>query len=474
MLQLPNLFTTTLAASESIAPTMFVPEEVSLLAPETSSCSILRAHFFEVTAGEKWVKLTDLAIHSYDTRGLQVYVKQESPETGTAATPFEKTPCEWVRIAETVPSWRGYYNKNHFPTWSYFDPVIIAPHTSLAIHIVQTSGYGMCMSRGSYKAASYDAVWQSLPSTSAVGAVSMSWSKQGSYNINEPFQQGSKTYPYSFRGGVKLETIKSGTESHSPTMAPTESTIPGTISTGGHVASTGLVNGVQFDVHNLGSDDIIVNKLGIPLSGSGKVDVWMKDGTHTGSSGSCENQNNWCGNWKKLLSRKAMSGSSGSLVDTSSFVAIAKANAVTSFVVVSDNPILEKGAATDTDLVTNGDLTITPASPVEDYYGDNVQTSHTLPIPSATFNINVSYDIALSVCAVNSKASWVVLNPDLSAYGTDSLGAAADDEGTGADDGETYWPHGHGDELIELPASDEGGGGGLMNEGGAPVEEMIE
>ena len=52
------------------------------------------------------------------------------------------------------------------------------------------------------------------------------------------------------------------------------------------------------------------------------------------------------------------------------------------------------------------------ATPLLDFYGDNVQSEHDLHVlANRAINVKVDYDIANRVCAVQSKADWVVLDP---------------------------------------------------------------
>lgn len=106
-----------------------------------------------------------------------------------------------------------------------------------------------------------------------------------------------------YRGGVKLETMPPDV-TEAPTTSPTSPYTPGTITS--EIPSTGIntdsFNGLQFDVDNMGDTDIIVNKLSVLFSTTGThhIEVWHRDGSHKGSTGACENWNNWCGQWSKV------------------------------------------------------------------------------------------------------------------------------------------------------------------------------
>ena len=175
--------------------------------------------------------------------------------------------------------------------------------------------------------------------------------------VEELFNPGSSYYPYVLYGGVNLETVQPGTGSHSPTMTPTQSTTPGDIERT-DVALLDSSNGVQFDIENLGAEDIIVNKIGIPIDASGyqHIDVWYREGSHVGSSSNCDNWNNWCNDWKKLAGTTVNALGSSSLTFTPGFVAIAKAKSTTSFVIVSPKSIIltSDKTADEESVVANG------------------------------------------------------------------------------------------------------------------------
>ena len=123
-------------------------------------------------------------------------------------------------------------------------------------------------------------------------------------------------------------------------------------------------------------------------------------------------------------------------------MAIAKAGAITSFAVVSPNSRLLSQTSSDSvdngmDMIPHerhsiiysifvaqhiqlstfpycyyaGLLRINPATPINDYYRNNVQTIHALSTSELLFEGIIDYEIAHSECAVHSQASWVVLDP---------------------------------------------------------------
>ena len=87
--------------SVSIAPTPFVPEVVELTKPHVGTATIVQQVYFEVTAGSEWVRIVDLKVVTYRTRGLQVYMKRGNAEGS------EDVPCHWQLVAETRPGWWG-------------------------------------------------------------------------------------------------------------------------------------------------------------------------------------------------------------------------------------------------------------------------------------------------------------------------------------------------------------------------------
>ena len=326
-----------------MSPTPFEPEVVSFTAPDSNSCSIKYAAYFQVTAGDKWVKMTDLAMTTYYTKDVEVYIKRGETE------PYEKTPCAWELVGTTDPTWNpGSWKRNVYPQWDEngFTPTIIAPNETISVYMINVrQSYGFCM-KSQYNGEKYTKTWQQLPADSPVGAVSISWGNDGSKH--DHFKPGSR-YAVANHGGVKLETVQPGTETHEPTMAPVEPSVPGEITRVG-VIGTENVYGYEFDMTNTNSEgkDMIINSLELPMDASGEVDVWVRDGTHEGSSSSCHRWNNGCNVWTNLVARKNVYASNG-VYKTPSFVAVIKAGATSSFVVVSGKSIFE-----GTDSITTG------------------------------------------------------------------------------------------------------------------------
>lgn len=87
-----------------------------------------------------------------------------------------------------------------------------------------------------------------------------------------------------------------------------------------------------------------------------------------------------------------------------------------------------------------------------------------MPDPaSKLFNVNIDYDIAHSLCAVQEKASW-----------TTSLAAASMSLGTDGVEDESD-ELGEIDEVVTFPDPDPIlGGGGLVDGDGPPMEELLE
>ena len=324
------------------APTPFVPEVVSFTAPPTNSCSIKYAAYFQVKAGDKWTKMTDVAITSYGVREMQVYVKRGEAEL------YEKTPCAWDLVAETDSSYNpGYWKRNIYPDWKDgFKPIVIAPNETISVYMINVgSSYGFCM-KSQWRGEKYTKTWQQLPAESPVGAVSISWGNDAAKH--DHFKPG-RYYAVGNYGGVKLETVKPGSETHEPTMAPTESSTPGEITKDSVVGSENSY-GLQFDVKNKNPDkDLIIKSFGMPLTSSGGIDVWMRDGSHKDtfqSPGSCHDWNNWCGGWTNLIRQVNVNYSSQGLSSSPSFIAVIKPGQTSSFVLASHSPIFDSKSGT--------------------------------------------------------------------------------------------------------------------------------
>jgi hypothetical protein len=256
----------------------------------------MRAAYVEVQAGAEWTKITDLMITTYGTKQLEVYMKY-----GDAA-PYEATPCAWKKVAETSNSWNGSYWKRVFPPWiNGFDPVTVPPNQKVSFYIVNMgTGYGIL---GKYNSNNnrYFSPWVALDATSPVGSATMSIGRMG-YN-NEAF----KPYPSYYRGygiwgGFQLETMRPGS-TQSPTAAPTQPYTPGSITTD-ITSPTTSFKGIQFDIENLGQEDLIVNSFSVLFgsAGSKHVEIWYREGSHSETTSGCDGWNNWCNKWTKLNS----------------------------------------------------------------------------------------------------------------------------------------------------------------------------
>lgn len=416
-----------------------------------NSCSVTKGLYFDVTAGDKAVKITDLKITTYNTRHMEVYTKK-----GPAST-FEDKPCAWELAGETSPNWYSSWKRDVSPSWiNGFKPVILQPGEKASIYLLsRTNSYGFCMQRyGSYNPPHYDNFIQTPP-TSPVGGVIMSWGRLAEHD--QPFKPGSTSYKYGIYGGPVLETVAPGSTAM-PTMAPTIPSTPGSL-LHSSASNAGSSNGLQFDVTNTGDKDVIVNYIGVPLSTSGSqhLDVWFRSsGSHEGTSSGCKNWNNWCNTWTMLKGQTVFSSGPGSLTNSPTFVAVIKAGTTSSFAITSPKSIFassESAAAAGAILVSNDDLVVKQATSVDDYYGTNVQSSHDLPAPATkVFNIKIDYDIAHSLCAVLEKATWA---KPLTAVASDSMGANAIEE--------EYDERSEIDEVVEFPNEE---GGGLMGGGG--------
>lgn len=389
---------------------MFVPEEVDLIF-DSRSATVVKAAYFEVQGGDEWAKITNLKITTYRTRSLEVYYKYGS------AAPYEATPCAWKKIAETSPSWNPGYWKRVFPPWvDGFEPVVLPPNEKVSFYLVNTGiSYGI-LARSHTNSDRYRSPHVSLDATSPVGAIAISHGKGGygdqRFRPNPDYYRG-----YGIFGGLKFETMQAGT-TVAPTASPTEPTTPGQIESPFTGNSNMTIHGLQFDVENLGTDDIIVKKLSVVMAESGThhLEVWFRDGSHKDedSGTGCNNWNNWCNSWTKLTGSNVFSLGSSGFTSTPTFVAIAKAGAITSFAVVAPNAGLRShsltGSASNT--VDNGLLKINLATPINNYYSNNVQTIDELSPGVFKFEGIIDYDIAHSDCAVLNMASWVVLDPN--------------------------------------------------------------
>ena len=103
------------------------------------------------------------------------------------------------------------------------------------------------------------------------------------------------------------------------------------------------------------------------------VEVWYRDGTHKDGSASCSsggmNYNNFCNHWTKLVDENIDAATSGFTVIP--FFNIIKAGATTSFSIISPDGLVSSHVHDDG--VQDDNLRINIATPIEDYYGDQVQ-----------------------------------------------------------------------------------------------------
>ncbi len=195
----------------------------------------------------------------------------------------------------------------------------------------------------------------SLDSSSPVGAVSLSDGRRGyndkPFNVYSTYNSGAGIF-----GGLKLETIKPGSEGEIPTSdvgSYLESSLSGT--------ATERINGLQFDVINIGTEDVLINKLSILMADAGDhpIEIWSKDGTHVGTDESgCDNWNNLCGKWAKLADSTVTSLGSGTFTETPEVSVHSKPGTTTSFVIVSSTSrLLTKTVASGA--VENGETGLT-------------------------------------------------------------------------------------------------------------------
>jgi hypothetical protein len=430
---------------------------VNFATPDTNSATIVRASYFEVQGGAEWAKITDLKIWTYGTTSIELYYKY-----GTAVN-YEHTPCAWKKVAETSESWNGgYWKRNVSPPWiNGFEPVVLPPNEKVSFYIVNVgSSYGI-LGKSYSSSLTYSTLYQ-LDAASPVGAVTMSYGLRG-YN-----DQRFKAYPtyysgHSIYGTIVLETMKPGS-TQSPTAAPTTPSTPGTIERSITGVSSDEFNGLQFDIENLGSSDVIVTKFSVLFSSSGtkNIEIWMRNGSHEGSSSGCENWNNWCGAYTKVASGSVYSSGSSYLTHTPEFGGIVPAGGIASFAIVSGNSLLLTEPTTD--VLSNDILAIKPASPIEDHYGNSVQTTHALSSTKYLFQGIAHYDIAHSNCAVLNVIGkdWVKT--------LDQVGGASAALASVGDDGDIDFEY-EAEEIVHFNP-DASGGGGL--EGDGSPREFIE
>eukprot|EP00584_Thalassiosira_punctigera_P007945 CAMPEP_0172538382 /NCGR_PEP_ID=MMETSP1067-20121228/9762_1 /TAXON_ID=265564 ORGANISM="Thalassiosira punctigera, Strain Tpunct2005C2" /NCGR_SAMPLE_ID=MMETSP1067 /ASSEMBLY_ACC=CAM_ASM_000444 /LENGTH=1434 /DNA_ID=CAMNT_0013323865 /DNA_START=104 /DNA_END=4408 /DNA_ORIENTATION=- len=400
------------APSTSIAPTAFQPEVVEMLTHPAGWANILRAVYFNVTAGDEWARITDLQVVTCRTTSLQVYMKR-----GNAAT-YENSPCDWTMVAETEDGWDGRYWKKVYPPWKNgFESVVMEPNETVSFYVANTgSSNGILGKRTGNRGTWYKSSWTKLDSTSAVGAVRMADGRTG-YNNEQLFKPHSKYYSaYGMYGGLKMETMQAGS-TQAPTTAPTEPFSPDALTS--PVAESGEVkdfNGVQFDVDNTGDDFAIITSFDVHFksTGSKHIEVWSRSGSHKGGSlGSCspgQNFNNWCNEWKKLAHGNVDAQGLGKFTATPEFSVAVKAKTTVAFAIVSQNGRLSTHSATASSATVQGShLRINDATCIDDYYGSNLQTSHEVDSTRFKFEGTINYAIGYGKCAYLSHFPWTRL-----------------------------------------------------------------
>lgn len=472
----PSKFPTespTPAPTLSLSPTEFVPEVVELLSESSRSATVLRAAYFEVTTGAEWAKIVNLKIWTYKTKGLQVYVKDGE------ATNYEQVPCSWKRIAETSANWNPGYWKKVYPPWvDGFDPVVMEPYSKKSFYVVNLSpGYGILGTRtSSSNPNKYHKAHLVSPLESPVSNVTLSFGRGG---YNDPFRVYNSYYsPYGIFGGLKMESVQPGT-THTPTASPTAPSEPDNVLESFHdvTASSLTPHGIQFDVKNIGGQNLFVTDFKLHLAGTGmkSVEVWMRTGSHHGVTGNCKNYNNWCKQWKRLASGN-VSSSGHSMTTTPKFVAVVPVGEIVSFVLVSgDSGIVTRKSIPGDTAAENDHLSLGFGTKINDYYGDNVQTSETPDEDNVIFHGTMTYTIAYGDCAILSTASWVDPHPDSSGMSSASSFSNADDEEESGPQTEerVYWSDSFEDEEPPLL-----GGGPVNDDGTGPmissIQEIVE
>ena len=239
--------------------------------------------------------IAGLQVTTYGTTHLQVYSKYGD------ASPYESEPCAWKLIADTNPGWSGGHWQKVYPSWNAygFKPVVLPSHGKALFYVLNVgTSYGILATKH-YDPNPYVRPLIKTSSSNPVGEVEMSHGKIG-YG-NSPFKPYSSGAGYGIVGGIKLQKMQSDS-TLSPTMAPTDPSVSRTLEGSTTVAASLEFNGLQFDVSNEGDFDIAVNKFGVRFASEGirHVEVWMKKGSHQGSTGNCDNWNNWCNDWVML------------------------------------------------------------------------------------------------------------------------------------------------------------------------------
>ena len=128
-----------------------------------------------------------------------------------------------------------------------------------------------------------------------------------------------------------------------------------------------------------------------------------------------------------------------------------------------------------TDTKSKDHLSLGFGTKINDYYGDNVQTSETPDEDDVIFHGTMTYTIAYSDCAILSTASWV--DPDPGSSGASSAtsfsNAYGEDESGPQTEEIVYWSDSYEDEEPPLL-----GGGPVSDDGTGPkisaVQEILE
>lgn len=197
-------------------------------------------------------------------------------------------------------------------------------------------------------------------------------------------------------------------------MAPTNPLTPGSLDSifPDPAVNADYVNGYQFDVDNYLEDDIIVTNFEVAFEASGtyRLEVWSREGSHQGSAGGCDNWNNWCNAWTLLGSSDVTYSGSG-LASSAAVIGIIKANSTASFALISGDGKLVAHDGSLSPSVLNNDIGTSPSTLITDYYANNVQSLYGISTPTTVFYGSINYEIAHSLCAVQSMAPWANTNP---------------------------------------------------------------
>lgn len=389
--------------------------------------STFKSLYFEVNGGSVSAEITNLAVFTYYTTHLQVYSKP-----GRAGG-YEHTPCAWKLVAETRPGWNGGTFRRVYPEWNSngFDPVVLNANSTVSFYVTNVGSSNKIMGRAGYRMpglAPYDeyTTFTSSWARAYFGDVTMTTGKKGDDN-GDLFRLYDRDAVYALSGGVQLralgtETLEPGTNvepSDQPTAAPTALSSSGSLESpmsGDDLEFTGL----QFDVNNFHTETVRINQISARFAnaGSHRVEVWMKNGSHQGTDGSCQNSNNWCDAWTKLSDSSVASSGPEDFTSTGTLNVDIEGETTVAFAIVAGSDAILTTDGQDDSVVQNGDLRINLASPIQDYYGMNVQSMYPLGPPSKIYQGIVTYEKFNSRCATLSLEDWVVLNPEAEAGAT--------------------------------------------------------